>query len=94
MLKNKLAAAVIGASVLFGAAGGTAFGQAIGNDNTWLQGVMKGMEMMGGKMKNSTMADAHGMTMTKPGMVIIDMRTGRMVAIDAAEAAKYFPANP
>jgi len=90
MLKKKLIAAVIGASVLFGAAGGSVFAQAIGDDSTWLRGVMKGMETMGGKMKTSTMADAHGMTMSKPAMVIIDMRTGRMVAIDAAEAAKYF----
>ena len=90
MLNKKLAGAVLGASLLF-AAGGAAFGQASGaSDNAWLQGVMKGMEMMGGKMKGSTMADAKGMSMTKPAMVIIDMRTGRMVAIDAAEAAKYF----
>jgi hypothetical protein len=93
MLKKKLAAAVIGASVLC-AAGGAALAQSLGNDNTWLQGVMKGMEMMGGKMKNSTMTDMPGMAMSKPGMVIIDLKTGRMIAIDGAEAAKYFPANP
>jgi len=98
MNKQQFKAAAIGAAVTL-AIGTAAVAPALaqqttGPDNAWLQGVMKGMEMMGGKMKSSTMADMKGMTMSKPGMVIIDMKTGRMMAIDAAEAAKYFPAVP
>jgi hypothetical protein len=92
MSKQKILGAILGASVLF--TGGALAQQAVGPDNAWLQGVMKGMEMMGGKMKGSTMADAKGMTMSKPAMVIIDLKTGRMMQIDAAEAQKYFPVTP
>jgi hypothetical protein len=98
MHKQQLKAALIGAALTLAA--GTAVvapalaQQTTGPDNAWLQGMMKGMEMMGGKMKASSMADMKGMTMSKPGLVIIDMKTGRMMAIDAAEAARYFPVVP
>ena len=98
MFKQQFKAAPLGAALTF-AIGSAVVAPALaqqstGPDNAWLQGVMKGMEMMGGKMKSSTMADMKGMTMSKPGMVIIDLKTGRMMAIDAAEAAKYFPVTP
>jgi len=92
MSKQKIIGAILGASVLF--AGGAMAQQSVGPDNAWLQSVMKGMEMMGGKMKGATMADAKGMTMSKPAMVLIDMKTGRMIQIDAAEAQKYFAVTP
>jgi hypothetical protein len=98
MHKQQLKAALIGAALTL-AVGTAAVAPAMaqqttGPDNAWLQGMMKGMEMMGGKMKASSMADMKGMTMSKPGLVIIDMKTGRMMAIDAAEAARYFPVVP
>jgi len=98
MHKQQLKAALIGAglTLAIGAAGlaPALAQQTTGSDNAWLQGMMKGMEMMGGKMKDSTMAEMKGMTMGKPAMVIIDMKSGRMMTIDAAEAARYFPAVP
>ena len=94
MFKQQLAGAAIVATLALAVAGGALAQQTVGNDNAWLQGMMKGMEMMGGKMKGSTMADMKGMAMSRPAMVIIDMKTGRMVQIDAAEAQKYFAVTP
>jgi len=98
MHKQQLEAALIGATLTLAVGAATVAPalaqQTTGPDNAWLQGMMKGMEMMGGKMKASSMADMKGMTMSKPGLVIIDMKTGRMMAIDAAEAARYFPVVP
>jgi len=94
MINRKLKSIVAGVAVT-AALAGSALAQTNGtSDNAWLQGMMKGMEMMGGKMKSSNMAEMKGMTASKPAMVIIDMRSGRMVAIDAAEAQKYFSATP
>lgn len=93
-LNRKLKVAAVGVTLALAAAG-TSLAQTNGvSDNAWLQNMMKGMEMMGGKMKTGNMTDAKGMTASRPAMVIIDMRSGRMVAIDAAEASKYFSATP
>ena len=82
MSTQNILGGILGATVLF--TGGALAQQAVGPDNAWLQGLMKG----------STMADAKGMIMSKPAMVTIDMKTGRMMQIDAAEAQKYFPSTP
>jgi len=94
MINRKLKSIFVGLAVTAALAGG-ALAQTNGtSDNAWLQGMMKGMEMMGGKMKGMNMGEMKGMAASKPAMVIIDMRSGRMVAIDAAEAQKYFSATP
>ena len=96
MLKDKLIGAAVGACFAAAIAAGPSLAQNIGStDDNWLRGVMKGMEMLGGKMKSSSMGDVKGgMTMSKPAMLIIDLKSGRMIQMDAAEAQKYFSYAP
>lgn len=94
MIKAKLKNILVGVA-LTAVVSGSALAESNGvSDNAWLQGMMRGMEMMGGKMKDVNMVGMKSMAVSSPAMVIIDMRSGRMVAIDAAMGEKYFSATP